>query len=146
MPTVYTVGFQRKSLSEFITLLRQAGVEAVIDIRLRNTSQLSGYTKRDDLAFLLIEGFDVAYEHHLELAPTAEILDTYREDKEWAAYVERFGPLLVERQAEAIGRDILSRYQAICLLCSEPTADQCHRRLVAEHWSDNIPDLTIVHL
>ena len=146
MPTVYTVGFQRKSLSEFITLLRQAGVEAVIDIRLRNTSQLSGYTKRDDLAFLLNEGFDVAYEHYLELAPTAEILDTYREDKDWAAYEERFGPLLVERQAEAIGRDILSRYQTICLLCSEPTSDRCHRRLVAEYWSDQIADLTIVHL
>ena len=146
MPTVYTMGFQRKSLSEFITLLKQAGVEAVIDIRLRNTSHLSGFTKRDDLDFLLNEGFDVAYEHHLELAPTAEILDTYREDKDWAAYEERFGPLLVERQAEAIGRDILSRYQAICLLCSEPTSEQCHRRLVAEHWSDRIPDLTIVHL
>lgn len=146
MPTVYTMGFQRKSLSEFITLLKQAGVEAVIDIRLRNTSHLSGFTKRDDLDFLLNEGFDVAYEHHLELAPTAEILDTYREDKDWAAYEERFGPLLVERQAEAVGRDILSRYQSICLLCSEPTSERCHRRLVAEHWSDRIPDLTIVHL
>ncbi len=49
MSKVYTIGFQRKSLSEFITLLRQAGVDALIDIRLRNTSHLSGYTKRDDL-------------------------------------------------------------------------------------------------
>jgi hypothetical protein len=78
MPTVYTIGFQRKPLSEFITLLRQAGVDAVIDIRLRNTSQLSGYTKRDDLAFLLQEGFGIAYEHHVELAPDDETLDTYR--------------------------------------------------------------------
>ncbi len=146
MPTLYTIGFQRKPLSQFIALLRQAGVDAIIDIRLRNTSQLSGYTKRDDLAFLLNEGFDIAYEHRPDLAPSGDILDAYREDKDWAAYEERFNPLLAERQAETIGRDILSRYQAPCLLCSEPTADHCHRRLVAEHWADHIPDLNVTHL
>ncbi len=146
MPTLYTIGFQRKPLSQFIALLRQAGVDAIIDIRLRNTSQLSGYTKRDDLAFLLSEGFDIAYEHRPDLAPSGDILDAYREDKDWAAYIEHFNPLLAERQAETIGRDILSRYQAPCLLCSEPTADHCHRRLVAEHWADHIPDLNVTHL
>jgi uncharacterized protein (DUF488 family) len=146
MPTVYTIGFQRKPLSEFITLLHRAGVDAVIDVRLRNTSQLSGYTKRDDLAFLLREGFGIGYEHHPDLAPPPDILDAYRQDKDWAIYEERFNPLLVERQAEAIGRDIMSRYRAPCLLCSEPTADECHRRLVAEYWADHIPDLTVVHL
>jgi uncharacterized protein (DUF488 family) len=146
MPTIYTIGFQRKPLGEFITLLRQAGVDAIIDVRLRNTSQLSGYSKRDDLAFLLQEGFDIAYEHHPDLAPTPDILDTYRQDKDWAAYEERFKPLLVERQAEVKGQDIISHYKAPCLLCSEPTADQCHRRLVVEYWSDHIPGLTIIHL
>lgn len=146
MITVYTIGFHRKSLSEFITLLRQAGVGALIDIRLRNTSHLSGYTKRDDLDFLLNEGFGIGYEHHPELAPTAEIFDAYREDKDWSAYEERFQPLLVERQAENVGREILNRYQTICLLCSEPTAEHCHRRLVAEYWADHIPDLSIDHL
>jgi uncharacterized protein (DUF488 family) len=146
MPTVYTIGFQRKPLSEFIELLRQAGVDAVIDVRLRNTSQLAGYTKKDDLAFLLNEGFGIAYEHHPELAPTDDILDAYRQDKDWAVYEARFDPLLAARQAEQAGCAVLSRYQSPCLLCAEPTADQCHRRLVAEYWAAHIPDLTIVHL
>jgi len=146
MPTIYTIGFQRKPLSDFINLLRQAGVDAVIDIRLRNTSQLAGYTKRDDLAFLLTEGFGIAYEHQPDLAPTAEIFDAYRQDKDWTAYEERFNPLLVERHAAAIGSEILTRHKAICLLCSEPAPDRCHRRLVAEYWVEQISDLTIVHL
>jgi uncharacterized protein (DUF488 family) len=146
VPTVYTIGFQRKPLSKFINLLRQAGVDAVIDVRLRNTSQLAGYSKRNDLDFLLTHGFGIAYEHHPELAPSNEIFDAYREEKDWDAYTARFKPLLAERQAEAVGRDVLSRYQSPCLLCSEPTSDQCHRRLVAEHWAAHIPDLTIVHL
>ena len=146
MPTLYTIGFQGKALSEFIHLLRQVGADAVIDVRLRNTSQLAGYTKRDDLRFLLQEGFGIAYEHHPELAPTPEILDAYRRDKDWTAYEAQYGPLLVERQAETIARQILSRYQAPCLLCSEPTADQCHRRLIAEYWTRHVQDLAIFHL
>jgi uncharacterized protein (DUF488 family) len=146
MPTLCTIGFRTKPLAELITLLRQAGVEAVIDVRLRNTSQLAGYTKRDDLAFLLQEGFGIAYEHHPELAPTDEIFDAYRQDGDWEAYETRFRPLLVEREAAEVGREILSRYRTVCLLCSEPTADHCHRRLVAEYWAEQIPGLRIVHL
>ena len=146
MPTVCTIGFQRKPLSEFIALLRRAGVDAVIDIRLRNTSQLAGYTKRDDLAFLLSEGFGIAYEHHPELAPSDESFDAYRKNKDWAAFEAHFYPLMEERDAEDIGQDILARYEAVCLLCSEPTPDRCHRRLVAEYWADRMSDLTIVHL
>ena len=146
MTILNTIGYKGKSLSSFINRLREAGVDAVIDVRLRNTSHLAGYTKRDDLAFLLREGFGIAYEHRPELAPTPEILDTYRDDQDWEAYESRFLPLLVERSAESVGREIMARYQAPCLLCSEPTADRCHRRLVAEYWAVHLPELTIVHL
>ena len=143
---LYTIGYQRKSLATLIGQLREACVDAVIDVRLRNTSHLAGYTKRDDLAFLLREGFGIAYEHHPDLAPTPEILDAYRDDKDWVAYESRFLPLLEERSAEDVGREILARYRAPCLLCAEPTPEHCHRRLVAEYWVRHLPELTIVHL
>ena len=146
MTTIYTIGYKRKPLSTFINQLRQAEVDAVIDIRLRNTSHLLGYTKQDTLAFLLREGFGIAYEHYPELAPTAEILDDYREEGDWIAYEMRFQPLLKERAAEEIGQEILSRYHTPCLLCAEPTAEKCHRRLVAEHWAEHLPGLRVVHL
>lgn len=146
MTTLYTIGFKGKSLAEFITLLRSAGVDAVIDIRLRNTSQLAGYTKRDDLAFLLWEGFGIAYEHRPDLAPTDEIMDAYKKDQDWQAYEQAFFPLLLQRGAGEIGREIQARYQRPCLLCAEPTAEQCHRRLVAEHWAADIQDLVVIHL
>ena len=146
MPDIYTIGYKEKPLPKFIGDLRAASVDAVIDIRLHNTSHLAGYTKRDNLAFLLAQGFSIAYEHHPELAPTLEILDAYHADRDWPAYEARFIPLLAERAAEQVGRQILARYRAPCLLCAEPTADHCHRRLVAEYWADRIPELTIVHL
>jgi len=146
MAYLYTIGYQRKPLATFIGQLRQAGVDAVIDVRLRNTSHLAGYTKRDDLAFLLREGFGIAYEHHPELAPTPEILDAYRDGQDWVVYESCFLPLLEERVAEEVGREILAHYRALCLLCAEPTAEHCHRRLVAEYWAAHLPGLSIVHL
>jgi len=146
MRPVYTIGYRRKPLSTFITQLRDAGVDAVIDIRLRNTSHLLGYTKQDTLEFLLREGFQMAYEHRPELAPTAEVLDKYREDGDWVAYEDRFIPLLEERVAEQVGRQILARYRAPCLLCSEQSAERCHRRLVGEYWVERLPALFLVHL
>ena len=148
MPTIYTIGYTKKSLEQFIRLLQEAGVEAVIDVRLRNTSQLAGFSKRDDLAFLLDEGFGLAYEHHPELAPTPEIRDAYKAGGDWPAYERAFRPLLVEREAEAVGQEILGRFERPCLLCAEPTPERCHRRLVAEWWAEKIdPDsLKVVHL
>ncbi len=61
MATIYTIGYKGKSLETFIEQLRRAGSDAVIDVRLRNTSHLAGYTKRDTLQFLLREGFSIAY-------------------------------------------------------------------------------------
>ena len=145
--SVYTIGTQRTPLSVFIQPLQAAGVDVVVDVRLRNTSHLAGYTKRDDLAFLLAEGFGIAYEHHPELAPTPEILDAYRKDHDWDAYVASFLPLLLSRPVTlSVGRGIVSRYVAPCLLCREPTPDQCHRRLVAEFWASHLSGVVAVHL
>ena len=148
MPTVYTIGYKGKPLETFINQLRDVGIDAVIDIRLRNTSHLAGYTKRDTLSFLLREGFGIAYEHRPELSPTPEILDAYKQDGDWPAYERAFLLLLKERAAERIGQQLLTTYRHPCLLCAEPTPDHCHRRLVAEYLAEKLPDLQIkiVHL
>jgi uncharacterized protein (DUF488 family) len=146
MTTVCTIGYTQKTLERFIWLLQEAAVDAVIDIRLHNTSQLAGFSKRDDLAFLLREGFGIEYEHRLELAPTPEILDGYRSEGDWAGYERDFIPLLIERDAGAVGHEILDRYRRPCLLCAEPLPDHCHRRLVAEWWAAHLPGIEINHL
>ncbi len=146
MTNIYTIGYTKKSLAQFIQLLQEADVDAIIDVRLRNTSQLAGFAKRDDLAFLLREEFGIGYEHRPDLAPTSDIRDAYKADHDWEAYERAFRPLLVERDAENIGRQILARYRRPCLLCAEPSADHCHRRLVAAHWASRLPDMEVVHL
>jgi uncharacterized protein (DUF488 family) len=144
--TLYTIGTNQKSLERFIGLLQGAGVDAVVDIRLRNSSQLAGYAKGSDLAFLLREGFGLQYEHRPDLAPTDEILDAFKAGGDWTAYEREFLALLDRRDAGEIGRELMARYRRPCLLCAEPQPRHCHRRLVAEWWARQVPGLEVVHL
>jgi uncharacterized protein (DUF488 family) len=146
MPTVLTIGYTKKTLERFVSLLQEAGVDAVVDVRLRNTSQLAGFSKRDDLAFLLRKGFGIEYEHRPSLAPTTEMLDAFKLDGDWPSYEQAFHALLADREAEKDGREVLARFERPCLLCAEPTADRCHRRLVAEWWQEHLPGLGVKHL
>ncbi|MCI0488784.1 MAG: DUF488 domain-containing protein [Blastocatellia bacterium] len=145
MVTIYTIGFTKKNLRQFIESLRAAGVTTIIDIRLRNTSQLAGWSKHPDFAYLLEEGFGIRYEHHTEFAPTAQLLDAYKKDSDWEAYEREFDRLLATRNLESQGRELLEK-ENICLLCTEPTPEKCHRRLVAEYLAALAPEVEIEHL
>jgi len=83
---IYTIGFSKKNLKEFIARLKNAGVKKVIDVRLNNTSQLAGYAKKEDLEYVLgLVGID--YEHHPELAPTEDLLKSYKKKQiTWQEY------------------------------------------------------------
>ena len=143
---VYTIGCTQTTAAEFFGKLKQAGVRRIVDVRLSNTSQLAGFAKRDDLEFFLAEICGAEYVHQPFLAPTQEILDAYKKEKEsWEEYERRFLQLLADRHIETAVSPSLFDVPA-ALLCSEPTADHCHRRLVLEYLHDEWGDVQAIHL
>ena len=143
--TLYTIGFTKKNLRTFVELLRGAGVTKLVDVRLRNTSQLAGFAKRDDLAFVL-DLCNIDYEHVPDLAPTDNLLDGYKQDKDWKRYAAAFRRLLRKRNPAAVVERIVNGHVSVCLLCTEDKPDQCHRRLVAEYVQQHQPEIEIKHL
>jgi uncharacterized protein (DUF488 family) len=145
-PTVATIGFTQTTAEDFFERLTKSGVKKVIDVRLHNTSQLSGFAKADDLAFFLKRIGDIEYLHQPLLAPTDDMLKAYKKEKgDWDVYRGRFLSLMAERQIEK--RLTPGMLDGACLLCSEPTPHHCHRRLVCDYlnskWNDS---LTVRHL
>ena len=143
---IYTIGFTKKGAKEFFGLLDEAGIERLVDVRLRNRSQLAGFAKRDDLRFFLDRLLGASYEHHEELAPTAELLDHWRDDEiSWDTYEERFQELMSQRNIER-HLDSEAFESPTVLLCSEHQPDRCHRRLVVEYLDEQWGDVQGVHL
>lgn len=144
---IFTIGFTKKSLKELIQLLKKNQVEKIIDIRLRPYGQLAGYSNKEDLRYVLEEYEKIKYQHELPLAPTNDLLDNYRKDLDWVAYEKKFKELLKDRRVEDLFNSITNGYTRICFLCSEDKPDKCHRRLVAEYFSNIAPNIVeIIHI
>jgi uncharacterized protein (DUF488 family) len=146
MATIYTIGFTQKPAERFFGLLREAGARRLLDIRLNPGGQLAGFAKQGDLAYFLRALADCDYRHVPSLAPTADILGDYRADHDWSRYVARFDALMDERNVPAILDRAELAATPSCLLCSEATPEQCHRRLVAERIARAWPEFEVVHL
>jgi uncharacterized protein (DUF488 family) len=142
---IFTIGFTKKSAEQFFTRLKNSGTERLVDVRLNNVSQLAGFAKKDDLRYFLEAICGIDYLHLPLLAPTQQMLDSYKKKRgDWHLYEKQFLELMRERQIEReVSREVLLN---ACLLCSEHTPEHCHRRLVAEYLRDKWSDVEIAHL
>ena len=95
------------------------------------------------LAFFVKELCGADYVHEPLLVPTQAMLDAYKKAKgRWDDYERQFLQLMAERKIETqLDRRLFARPAA--LLCSEPTPEHCHRRLVLEEpervWERGAP-------
>lgn len=141
----YTIGFTKKSAEEFFTKLHKAGVERVVDVRLRNASQLAGFAKKDDLRYLLEATYGINYIHVPDLAPTKEILDAYKKHNgDWEVFRDGFLGLIDKRGIQdTLPKEIIDQG---CLLCSEHQPEHCHRQLVLEYLEQHWGEISTTHI
>ena len=145
---LYTIGFTKKTAEQFFEGIKYRRIQIMIDIRLNNTSQMAGFTKKKDLSYFLETICGCKYEHCPEIAPTKEILTAWRKKSiTWPEYEEQYRALMTERKAV---RNFITCYdgvyESVCLLCSEPTPEQCHRRLFAEMIQEHRPEIEVIHI
>jgi uncharacterized protein (DUF488 family) len=142
---LFTIGFTKKPAEIFFGRLKEAGVRRLIDVRLNNVSQLAGFTKREDLRYFSNAIGNIDYLHAPDLAPTADILDSYKKHKgDWALYERQFLDLIEARHIERHFQPEM--FDSGCLLCSEEQPHHCHRRLVAEYLKKHWGNVEIEHI
>ena len=133
---ICTIGFSKKSLRQFVKLLKEAKVTGLIDIRLNNTSQLSGFAKKDDLEYVM-ELIGIDYIHDVSLAPNHELLEGYKKKKiSWDDYEKKYINILDKRNVNQ-RIDKITGDGVPCFLCSEDKPDRCHRRLLVNYLKEH---------
>jgi len=122
-------------------ILNAPQISRVWDIRLWRTSRFVPFYSGTNLAIALGD----RYEYHPEFAPSTEILAGYKDGRiTWLDYERMYRELLATRRpTDGLAPTNPDR---ICLLCTEKSALQCHRRIAAEYIAEQFPDIEIVHL
>lgn len=148
MMKVYSIGFTKKNAQTFFEALIDNQVKKIIDIRLNNKSQLAGFTKGNDLKYFLEKIAGIGYEYEVIFAPTKEILDDYKKgDIDWEQYEEKYIQLMKERNiSEYIDKKGIEFWKSSCLLCSEETPANCHRKLAINEITKVFPIADIHHI
>ena len=147
MGKIFTIGSTRKTAEDFFELLKSEGVTKIIDVRLNNTSQLLGFAKYPDIEYFTKKILHGEYFHDKKFAPSEKILSRYKKNIiNWDDYEREFAELMNYRDIDTYIADKYSTQENYCLLCTEPTPEYCHRRLVAEKIREVLEDVEIVHL
>jgi uncharacterized protein (DUF488 family) len=145
MIKLFTIGFTGKTAEKFFTLLKEAGVKKIMDIRLNNVSQLAGFAKGTDLKYFADKICGISYEHRLELAPSKELLNQIRNKEiSWKEWERNYLKLIKDRKI--LDTINIQEMNESCLLCSEDTPEHCHRSLLAGYLERHFPEIKIIHL
>ncbi|MBE9221773.1 DUF488 domain-containing protein [Cyanobacterium stanieri LEGE 03274] len=143
---LFTIGFTQTSAEQFFDSLTKNKVTTLIDVRLNNSSQLSGYAKKNDLQYFLKRICNINYVHIKDLAPNKDILDQFKKQKtiSWKEYEKHYLKLIQDRKIDKTISPKL--FENGCLLCSEKEPHYCHRRLLAEYLNKQWGGILIKHL
>lgn len=138
MIKLFSIGFTRKTAEEFFGLLKDNEIDCLVDIRLNPNGQLSRFAFEQDLPFFLnrlVDGCE--YVHRVDLAPGKELIKEVRTkgsamSKDYRLFEKEFNQYLMEESDIENFVERFGKYQNVVLLCSEPTTEKCHRRLVCD--------------
>lgn len=138
MISLFNIGFTQKTAEEFFEKLKKNRIECLVDIRLNPNGQLSRFAFEKDLPYFLDRLVDgCKYAHRVDLAPKKELLMEVRDKKNPMSKDYKLFEVAFNHQLEQesnIGNFVsqFGKYERVVLLCSEPTNEKCHRRLVSE--------------
>lgn len=139
---IYTIGFTKKTAKEFFQILKENQIEQLVDIRLNNTSQLAGFTKKRDLEYFLKKISNIDYYYFDFLAPTKELREMV---EDWPLYTQEYLKLLDKRNVlDRLNPDFFQKRTV--LLCSESSAQKCHRVILTDYLQEHWEDVEVLHL
>jgi uncharacterized protein (DUF488 family) len=140
---LFTIGYEGRSLDDFIAALRAAGVTLLADVRDAPISRKPGFSKNALANALQEQG--IAYRHIRALGCPKPVRDAWKEDHDWARYSRAFMQHLGRQDAALKELAGLARAQPTALLCYEADFNRCHRTYVARAVAGQA-DLSVQHL
>ena len=141
--TVVSIGYERRSVEELISLLTRNQVDVLIDVRLNPISRKKGFSKSSLAQALGAAGIE--YRHERELGNPKENRDSFRRGLKSARarYLRH-----LDNGASSVYRDVvdLAHTARVALLCFERDHHECHRSCILDTARGDHPALRVLEL
>ena len=143
---IYSVGYADHTQESLVALLRNAGVEAVADVRANPVSRKKGFSKRQLESAFGTAGIEYSSVRELGI-PTSDRAAASGADG-WISLLSDYAASLNvvdgrQGAARLLADEALLRPTAI--MCLESDLDHCHRRPLSE-WVAEQTGLELTHL
>ena len=117
--SVWTIGHSNRSIKYFLDLLKQQGIEVLVDVRRFPTSKVEHFKREEMERWLGDHGIDYVW--------MGEELGGYRRGG-YKAYTE------TEQFKDGIKKLLeIAKQKKACIMCLEPNPKYCHRRYISAY-------------
>ena len=136
---MFTIGYEKKDLDELYKILRRNGVKIVVDVRANPFSYKRGFSKKPLKEFL--ERHKLEYYNIPELGTTMEERDLFKRKTTIPQGSDKYKKRVIKQTDKILAiRDLEKRGKTV-LLCFEKDWRDCHRRVLAETFFNEVTHL-----
>jgi uncharacterized protein (DUF488 family) len=139
-----TVGYEGRTLDEFVQMLAASHVEVLVDVRENAVSRKPGFSKRR--LGQALETAGIEYRHEPLLGNPSANRDAFRNDsvalgkRRYLAHLDNGSRAAFDEVVE------LAMARRVALLCFERDEARCHRACIVEKAQEQVPSLSVSRL
>jgi len=141
---LYTIGYEKRSIEDFLKTLLENGIDLLVDIRAVPHSRKKDFTKKNLEKSLSENGIE--YSLIKELGSPKELRDKVRSDGDYGYFFGEYEKSLENKKKYLSALLNLIKTRKACLFCYEADADRCHRKSVAGKLGEQNATLEITDL
>lgn len=133
--TVFTIGYEERTIDEFLCRLKKNKVATLIDIREIPYSRKRDFSKSRISEHLQAAG--IKYIHVGKLGSPKPLREKLHKDKDYESFFEEYRAYLdtLIGEVEDLYEDVISQ-DVSCFMCMERDPFQCHRMVVAKKMKE----------
>lgn len=132
MTRIVAVSPYQTTAEKFFGQLEELGCDLVLDVRLKNTNQLAGFSKRGDLDYFVRRILGATYAYDPLFAPEPGLLDDYLKKRiDFAEYGRRYARLMDGRGALEAFRRLYAGYEGVALVGTATRRRRSHAEVLA---------------
>lgn len=144
---LFTIGYQGRSLEEYIELLKNSGVKALCDVRKDPVSRKPGFSRKRLKAACEAAGID--YFHFPDLGIPKEERKKIGNEEERQELLDRYEKELLPEGKASLEqlKELLKSHRSIAFTCYEADPEKCHRlRVLRKLEEESGQELAFEHL